>query len=68
MYNSQHELRHAVDGLRSAVKNGTITAIEARSALVGYSSHSNDAATYDDFHNGAIHMCPWHTCQATRHN
>lgn len=68
MYNNQQKIRNAVDGLRKDVKKGNITAKEAHSMLVGFNIRLNDKVILDDFHNGAIHMCPWNTCQATHHN
>ncbi len=67
MNNDQQELRRVTDGLSSAVINGTITAAEARSELAGLAGDSRSSTDVNDQHSGAIHMCPWHTCQATRH-
>ena len=64
---SQQELRYAIDSLQSAVINGTVTSDQARSELLGLPCDSRSSTDDTDLHSGAIHMCPWQTCQATRH-
>jgi hypothetical protein len=69
MEESQTFVRRIADELRSAVAHGTLSAAEARSALADSAHQLPDAAHGEDLHRGGtLHMCPWHTCQATRHN
>lgn len=67
-----HDLvRSKVDALRSAVTAGEVNqgqAIEALAGVAACESSVDHSISNPDMHRGgALHMCPWHTCQATRH-
>jgi hypothetical protein len=69
MDDSQTLVRRVADELRSAVAHGTLSAAEARSALVDSDLKLRGSSIGEDLHRGGtLHRCPWHTCQATRHN
>jgi hypothetical protein len=64
---SLHEMRARVDSLRNRGGLGNEVDALIREAV---SNADRDAAmrgaTAERGH--AVHRCPWHTCQATRHN
>lgn len=70
-------IRARIDALRSTAKRGDQIHEEMKSNLAGFlethglfdaTSHLAQANKSEDrHHSGVIHLCPWHTCQATRH-
>lgn len=68
MNNDQNEIRRVADGLRSSMNRGAISAAQARSALADRVNGSDaHRESVEQGHDGTLHMCPWHTCAATRH-
>lgn len=69
MQMNQDVIRHRVDGLRVAMQARQIDRDQAVRALAAEASRVEGecAARYPERHlGGALHMCPWHTCQGTR--
>ncbi len=67
-----HDLvRLKVDALRSAMAAREVNqgqAIKALADIAACESPVDRSISNPDMHRGdALHMCPWHTCQATRH-
>jgi len=60
---SADALRAKVDHLRFAVHAGTVSPADATTELKEVAS---PPVTEPVGHGGTLHMCPWHTCQATR--
>lgn len=68
MLNNQDSLRRATDELRSAVTHSALSTSEALSQLADRAHEPGGIADVEDLHRGGtLHMCPWSTCQATRH-
>ncbi len=71
--NISHDvIRNRVDGLRAAMHAKAIEREQAVGALTGDASQSRPGSVdrsmpYPESHlRGALHMCPWHTCQGTK--
>lgn len=60
---SADALRAKVDHLRFAVYAVAVSPVDA---IVELKDAAAPPVTEADGHGGTLHMCPWHTCQATR--
>lgn len=62
--------RVLVDTVRHQLMSGMISEEEARQELTNASHFSIPRENNEDTHHrgGSVHLCPWHTCEATRHN
>lgn len=67
MQNLQDIVRSKVDQMRSAGYAGNLSKADVVDALTATTINSVFRVD-EEIHTSAIHMCPWHTCQATRHN
>ena len=62
--NAADVIRERVDAVRAEGKLDVHALLSSVSEIAGSAKH-----TGADLHTGgALHRCPWHTCQATRHN
>jgi hypothetical protein len=67
MQQLQDKVRAEIDALRFASHlqgHGRKDIVQALSDSVAFQSSVKD----EDIRKGTIHMCPYSTCQATRHN
>jgi hypothetical protein len=67
MQNLQDIVRSKVDEMRAVGYVDSLSRAEVVDALTATTINSVLRGN-EEIHSGAIHMCPWHTCQATRHN
>ncbi len=61
------QLRGEVDRLRAGREAGAVSLTEA-SAVLAAGAVREGASDAPRHEGGVVHACPWHTCQATRHN
>lgn len=61
-------IRQQVDGLRGELEAGRVSPGDAVSVLTSISCDNQGPDRNEQLHSGrGVHLCPWNTCQATRH-
>ncbi len=61
-------IRAKVDALRAAMQSASKGQLDVLSALTSGLPEEHGSAAQEEAHgSGSLHLCPWHTCAATRH-
>lgn len=64
-------IRDQVDDVRGRLEAGEIDPASAEAMLaasIPLTAEVGGSALTDDHSGRGLHLCPWSTCQATRHN